>query len=102
MAGHASKVVLEAIVKALIDILAGAGEPFDEVKKEKERLEEVQLEILRNAPTVGRTIKLLPPGRPPPRGGRLRQISPWTFAVIDEEVVGEDAAGEEEAEREGE
>jgi len=96
-------VAMRNILKLLLDIFAYGGQPFGELEEQRKKMEEVRLEVMRNAPTASRAIKFGPPGRLLPlRGARLRRIDAWTYAVIDEDVLGEQAAGEEEAEREGE
>jgi hypothetical protein len=92
--------LMRAILKALIDLLSGAGEGFDEMRKDKEKLEEVQEEIMRNAPTAGRAIRFLP--RPPPGGGggRVRQVGPDTYVEVEEDIV-EEQAEEGDGEAEG-
>jgi hypothetical protein len=91
-----------AIIKALIDLLGGGGEPFHDMEKEKERLEELRLEIEQNAPNAGRKIRVRGGGSGPPvpllSGARLRPIGPYTYEVDVEAVEGE--AAEAEGERE--
>lgn len=60
--------VARSILKALWDLITQAGEVYHDMEKDRQRIKQVQEEILRNAPNIGRIIRKSGPKEPPAPG----------------------------------
>ena len=64
---------MKEIAKALLDLLGKTGEAWHDMRKDKEKMDEVREEIMRNSPNIARNIRPFGPKEPPVPGpdGRI-------------------------------
>ena len=70
---------MKELAKALIDLLASAGEAWHDMRKDKEKMDEVRAEILRNSPNIARVVRPFGPKEPPVPGPNGR-VPVYRFA----------------------